>query len=282
MGASLAFALDRVGHTVIGVEPDARARAFVASRLPHMTLDGTPGPAVRDADVLILAVPLAHLGDAADAVSPWLRPDAVVTDLTSVKVAAMAVLGERLAHHAVVGSHPMAGRASAGPWEASADLFVGRPWALVSDDRRKAPEGAVEMVAAIARAVGARPVAMAARAHDRAVAAVSHLPYLLSGALARAVAALAQDDPALASLIGPGLEGALRLSGQPAWMDDVCDANRASLGQALAAFDAALGAAADALAAGATLSDLGDAGRRARASLLGEGLADRERPFPSP
>lgn len=270
MGTSLALALDGRGLSLQGVEPDDRVRAHVASRLPGMPLSKVPGPSLREADTVVLAVPLSALGQTAKAIRPHLAPDALVTDLTSVKGPALATLSATLPDHVVVGSHPMAGRASAGPWEAVGDLFAGRPWAIVPAG--EAPPAMLNRVAALARLCGARPITMTAGEHDRAVAAVSHLPYLLSGALARTVAALAAQDPTVAAMVGPGLEGAVRLAGQPSWMDDVCDANRAELLAAWRRLGESLAETASALEAGGTrLRDVGDRGRDAKRRLGEQG-----------
>jgi prephenate dehydrogenase len=275
MGTSLALALARCGVDLVGVEPDAGARQQVAARLPSLRMTAVPGPELVSADTVVLAVPLGALAAAARAVAPHLGADAVVTDLVSVKAPALAVLAREIGGHALVGGHPMAGRERSGPADADPDLFSGRPWAVVAPGRT--PEDAVERVRALARLAGARPLDIDAAAHDRAVAATSHLPYLLSGALARAAVALAADGVRIDALVGPGLEGMLRLAGQPAWMDEVCAANREAVLEALAALEEALGDVRRALALGhpwADLGVLGDQARGARRALLAGGAPD--------
>lgn len=269
MGGSLALALAQRGVAVVGVEPDANARAELGPRLGGSPLAAAPGPALAACDVVVLAVPIDALADAASAVRAHLGADAVVTDLTSVKAWPLALLDERLPGTRLVGSHPMAGREHGGAANADAGLFQGRPWAVVAGPR--ADRGAIERVRALARAVGGVCVEIAADAHDRAVAATSHLPYLVSGALARAVDTLEREGAAALALSGPGLEGMLRLAAQPAWMDDVAGRNAAHVLTALGALEVELAAARAALLeagaagrAGQALSVLGETGRRAR------------------
>jgi len=270
MGASLALSLGRRGVPVVGVEPDPDGRAIAVERLGGTDVAARPGPALGEAALVVLAVPLRSLEAAADGIAPWLADGAVVTDLTSVKVPALDILARRLPGRPVVGGHPMAGRETAGAAGATADLFEARPWAIVAPEG--APAWAVERVRALARTCGAVPVDLAAADHDRAVAATSQLPYLVAGALARAVARLGDDAPAARDLVGPGLEGAIRLAGQPAWMDDACLANRAALASALAAFEAAAAEARRALVDGApAFADLSERGRSARRRLLAPG-----------
>jgi prephenate dehydrogenase len=153
----------------------------------------SPEDALRAADLVVLAAPptacIALLDDLA---GPWrvtLAPEAVVTDVASTKAAITlraAALGLPF-----VGGHPMAGSEQAGYGASSADLLAGRPWVIV-------PSAAPAMdarVRSLAVACRAEPVDMAAGDHDRAVAAISHLPLVAAAALVGSVAGAA-DEPA--------------------------------------------------------------------------------------
>jgi prephenate dehydrogenase len=124
-----------------------------------------------------------------------------------------------------VGGHPMAGRESAGPWNARVDLFQGRPWPLVPTKAT----GVEALAAAVALALvcGAQPELWDADDHDEAVAAVSHLPQLVSSALA---ASLADVDGDFFELAGNGLRDTSRLAGSPpAMWSDICVENATAL-----------------------------------------------------
>jgi prephenate dehydrogenase len=118
---------------------------------------------------------------------PWrqdVAPGAVITDVASTKgalVARAGVLGLRF-----VGGHPMAGLDSSGYQAGRADLFVDRPWVLMPAGGANPAD--VARVVSLVEACHARPVALDAATHDRAVAGISHLPLLLSAALVDAVA----------------------------------------------------------------------------------------------
>ncbi len=142
--------------------------------------------AVADADLVVLAAPpLASLElvDALAAPSSALPAGAVVTDVTSTKVA--IVERARAAGLRFVGGHPLAGRETSGYAASDAELFVGRPWVIVSPEPSDADAEA--RVEALITVCGARPVRMTAAAHDRAVAAISHLPLVVAAALTEAV-----------------------------------------------------------------------------------------------
>ena len=139
------------------------------------------------AELVILAAPASDCLTLLDAIAgPWagaLAPGAIVTDVASTKGQLVA---HAAAHHLrYVGGHPMAGREAAGYGAATADLFAGRPWVLVPGP--DAVPADVALVASMAAACGARPVVMDAEAHDAVVAAISHLPLVLSAALVEAV-----------------------------------------------------------------------------------------------
>jgi prephenate dehydrogenase len=167
-----------VAWTPNGNGPRAAGRAGVVDAVaPSLAA------AVEDADVVLLAAPpLASIGLIDDLRQVALAGDCVVTDTASTKRAIVA-RGEA-AGLRFVGGHPMAGRETSGFSAADPDLFVDRPWVIC---RGTSDDVAVERVEMLARAVGAVPVHMTAAAHDRAVAAVSHLPLLTSAALVEAV-----------------------------------------------------------------------------------------------
>lgn len=126
-------------------------------------------------------------------------PDAVVTDVASVKLEPFRELQERgvdLARY--IGSHPLAGRERGGAISARADLFIGRPWVVCRDGDTSASD--LALVEALALDVGAMPLEMTPEEHDRSVALTSHVPQVVASLLA---GRLAEAD-----------EGSLRLSGQ--------------------------------------------------------------------
>lgn len=166
----------------------------------------TPADAVDGADLIVLAAPpldcLDLLRDLAGPLRSFLSPDAVVTDVASTKATIDSLardLGVRF-----VGGHPMAGREATGFAASDARLFSDRPWVVVppEDD-----EAAIVRVESLATTCGARTMRMDAAEHDRTVAAISHLPLVLSAALVEAVAGTPSDPRAgwaLASTLAAG------------------------------------------------------------------------------
>ncbi|HZI98323.1 MAG TPA: prephenate dehydrogenase [Actinomycetales bacterium] len=201
LGASAGLGLRALGVDVALADPSPSALA--------LAVDLGAGRRAADGDRPALVVVATPPDVTADVVAAELtaHPDAAVTDVASVKHGvrdALVASGVSLARY--VGGHPMAGRERSGAVAARGDLFVGRPWVVAPDG---AEESAVGAVADLVLDLGALPVVMGGRAHDDAVALVSHLPQLA----ATLVAARLRDAPASAvDLAGPGLRDVTRIA----------------------------------------------------------------------
>jgi prephenate dehydrogenase len=136
----------------------------------------------------------------------------------------MKAAAENVRHGRFVGGHPMAGKESRGVQEADADLFLGRPYVLTAHEP--------ELEKWIGR-IGARVVILSAPEHDRLVALTSHLPQLISTALAVSIA----KEPAAAGVTGPAALyfTRLALSSYDIWRD-ILATNSGPIDNALAAF----------------------------------------------
>ncbi len=170
---------------------------------------GSPAAAIDGADLIVLAAdPLACLGlleTLASAAFSSAPP--TITDVASTK----AQLVERADDLGLkfVGGHPMAGLETAGYGHSRADLFTGRPWILCPG--RHARPLDLERVEVLVAACGAQPHWLGAHEHDRAVAAISHLPFALAAALVASVSG-AEDWPIARTLAAGGWQSATRLA----------------------------------------------------------------------
>jgi len=179
-------------------------------------------------------------------------PDAIVTDVASVKLAPLTELRERGADVSrYIGSHPLAGRERGGPLAGRADLFIGRPWVVAAHD-----EISYQRATAIDDLIldlGATLVEMSPEEHDRGVALVSHVPQVVSTLMARRLT----DAPASAlNLAGQGLRDVTRVAASdPELWVQILGANPAPVREILVALrddlDRFIGALADPAAPGA-------------------------------
>ncbi|HTT71374.1 MAG TPA: prephenate dehydrogenase [Anaeromyxobacteraceae bacterium] len=210
MGASLARAARAAepGVRVVAVEPDEAVRAAaLRDRVADLALP-EPGPALADCEVVVLCTPIAALEGLLGKVAGLLAEGAVLSDVGGAKELLLARASHEVpAGVAFVGAHPMFG-GHGGYAAARAGLWQGGTVAVCTDG----PPPAVERVAALHAALGARVVRCRAAEHDAAVAMVSHLPYLVASALA---AAAREAGPLAALLAGPGLRDMTRLAQFP-------------------------------------------------------------------
>ena len=202
IGGSLALALKRVFPqlTVAGVD-----KPEVLESARRLKIIDVAGP--QPADLVILATPV---GDILKLLGQFTSQQTLVTDVGSTKVA-ICHKAERLGVP-FIGGHPMAGLEHSGPEGASADLFRNAPYFLCRV--RSSPDGAVERMQQIAKAVGATPRVISPEDYDRLVAGISHLPQIVS-------TLLADRTSAHKDLAGPGLRSMTRLAGSPfhVWRD---------------------------------------------------------------
>lgn len=221
IGTSIGLAASAAGYDVTLEDPSPTALALACDlQAGRRRADGEPDP-----DLVVVAAPPDV---AADVVGAQLRrfADATVTDVASVKrviETELAAAGADLGRY--VGSHPMAGRERSGAIAARSDLFIGRPWVVVTHDRLQPQRRA--QVEALAAATGGVVASMPAEEHDSAVAAVSHLPQIAASLVASRLRDLPPDSVALA---GQGLRDVTRIAASdPALWTQILVGNAAAL-----------------------------------------------------
>ena len=181
IGSSLARAVRRDGlarRTVACARnPETLAKVVELGITDEVTADCAE--AVRDADLVMIATPLGTYADLAAAMAPALKPGAIVSDVGSVKQAAIRDISPHLPDgvHLVPG-HPVAGTEHSGPESGFAELFQDR-WCIVTPPPGTDP-AAVERVAELWRRVGMQVEFMDAQHHDKVLAITSHLPHLIA------------------------------------------------------------------------------------------------------
>ncbi|MBS1187316.1 MAG: tyrA [Burkholderiaceae bacterium] len=252
IGGSFALALKKAGAVteVVGVErsPAALARALELGIIDRMA--DSVADAVRAADLVLIAAPVAQTGAILASIKPYLPQHAIVTDAGSTKsdvvAAAAAVLGEKIAQF--IPGHPIAGRETNGPDAAIDDLYVGKKTVLTP-----LPENAEKDVARVAlawEACGAIIHRLTPQDHDCVFAAVSHLPHLLAYALVDNIVKKPKAE-LLFQYAASGFRDFTRIAGSsPEMWRDITLANQAMLLGMLDSYLAQLHRMRDLLAAG--------------------------------
>ena len=199
IGTSIGLALSRSGVAVEMVDSDARAQNL-AQELVGQLLNLTP-------DLVIFAAPTSTLSETIDG-EYALNPQAGFIDIGSIKTKPKAIVESSLLPTArFCPTHPMAGREVGGPDSAQGDLFEGRSWIV---DFSGVDRDVIELVEELIKRCGAQKVEMDSNFHDNAVALVSHLPQILSSALAKE---LLEGAPKSLEVAGSGLRDTTRIAG---------------------------------------------------------------------
>jgi len=180
IASSMAHAMKKWGlaGTIVG---HAKSEASRAAALEIGFCDAvftTAAEAARDADLVVLAVPVGAMGAVAAEIAPSLKPGATVTDVGSVKQAVIEAVGPHLPEgvHFVPG-HPLAGTEHSGPRSGFATLFVNR-WTLLTP--QEADADATARLRALWEGMGANVEEMDAAHHDLVLAVTSHTPHLIA------------------------------------------------------------------------------------------------------
>jgi cyclohexadieny/prephenate dehydrogenase len=176
---SLAMKKHGLAGETVGTAKSAETRDVAREiGLVDHVLD-TAAEAVKDADLVVLAVPVGAMGEVAREIGPHLKPGATVTDVGSVKRAVI----EAVAPHMPAGvdfvpAHPLAGTEHSGPRSGFAELFENR-WCLIVPANGADP-GAVAKLRALWEAMGSQVDEMDADHHDLVLAVTSHTPHLIA------------------------------------------------------------------------------------------------------
>ena len=252
IGGSLARALRAAGQVgeVIGCGRSAAnletaRRLGVVDRFSH-----DPAEAVRDADMVFIAVPLGAMRGIFAAIKDSLAGEAVVTDGGSVKgsVVADATAAFGQVPTRFVPGHPIAGTERTGVEASFLELYRNRR-VILTPLAETDPE-ATQRVTAMWEACGAEVSCMELHHHDEVLAATSHLPHMLAFGLVDALARLRENDEIFRYAAG-GFRDFTRIASSDAVMwRDICIANREALGSALAGFGTEMADLADSIRRG--------------------------------
>lgn len=239
IGGSFALALRKAGlvkHIVgVGRSRENLRHAHKLGAIDEIASDLQS--ALKDAEVVFLAIPVGQTSGIMAQISSFLEPDTIVTDAGSTKQDVVAAARSCLAGHLknFVPGHPIAGAELSGASAADAKLFRDKNLVLTPLDETSAE--AVKRVTELWQACGARVSHMSAARHDNILAAVSHLPHVLAFLLMNRVCAGAGRDPEgllrpddLLHFAGSGFRDFTRIAGSsPEMWRDICLANREAL-----------------------------------------------------
>lgn len=240
MGGSLAKALKGKCSALCGFDTHlptlelalATQTVDFASTFPSPNLG--EGLGVRgDVDVLILATPVNIILDIIPTLPSFIKQNCILIDLGSTKKSIVETMNQLPENFEVIGAHPICGKEKLGLENADANLYEGATFVITPLERTTS--NAKSAVTQIISAIGANCIEMSAEAHDHTLAFTSHLPFLISSALAKTL------PKEFSTFIGPGFRSTSRLAGTPShMMMGILKSNRENVLQAIQAFRTSL------------------------------------------
>lgn len=236
MGGSLAKALAPHAKCLVAVDRDLATRqrcvqagaAYKAvASLSELTLDAD--------DLVILCTPVRYILETIEQL-PQLAPDGcMVMDIGSTKWDICRAMNGLPGWFQAIGGHPMCGKETSGFGVSSAELYRKQTW-IITPTVRTTPY-LRELADEIVDAIGANPIVMPPKDHDRVVALTSHLPYLIASTLMQQATNAADDTDVLWQVSASGSRDTSRLSGSnPTMMRDILLTNRQAVVQQLLRF----------------------------------------------
>ena len=237
VGGSLGIAIKQSnsGVTVAGFDsPEVLRRAKRRKAIDVSA--ASVRSAVSDADIVFLCTPVDSIIRLLPAVSRSIAPNAIVTDVGSVKGVIQSYAQKYFSSRGVfVGGHPMAGSEGSGIEYADGLLFQNAVYVLcpLPGTGKK-----IQPLFSLLKSIGARVVTMNAREHDRVAAVISHLPQLVAVGLMDNAARENKRDPAILRLAAGGFRDMTRIASSPFGMwKEILSNNRSEAGRAVAEFE---------------------------------------------
>ena len=267
---------------IVGTARSEQTRARVVELGILDEVFDTPGEAVRDADLVVICVPVRTTGTIAQAIAPHLAPGAIVTDVGSVK---QAVIRETEPHIPegcfFVGGHPVAGTEFSGPDAGFAELFHDR-WCILTPSQKSAPD-AVEKLTTLWRVLGSNVEIMEPDHHDLVLAITSHIPHLIAYNIVGTVADLETDTRSeVIQYSASGFRDFTRIAASdPVMWRDIFLANREAVLEMLGRFSEDLSTLQRAIRRGEgdKLFELFDRTRKIRRNIIEAGQETAEPDF---
>ena len=239
IGGSFALALKAAGFEgkIVGCD---RSGVLDRARAMRAIDSGTEDPieAVTGSDLIVLATPVGGIIDLIERIGPIAPPGALITDVGSTKKEiierARAVFGDKAPQRFLAG-HPMAGKEHSGLENAESKLFLNAVWLLVPQAGQSVDQGKLKDYCELLEKLGVRLLKMDADRHDQMCAWISHLPQMISTALAATLVEELGDNSDVHAIGGRALREMTRISSSPFSMwRDIAHTNTANIQHAIA------------------------------------------------
>ena len=211
IGGSIALKLkaNRTASYIYGVDLN-NAHLQTAKELEIIDEISSLENAVRNSDLIILAIPVDAAKVLIGKILNLIKPNQTVMDAGSTKSGIVEAIKNHPNRNCFVAFHPMWGTENSGPEAAVSDSFSGR--AAVICDRENSAEDAIKTAENVARSLGMHLIYMSARDHDLHTAYISHISHITSYALANTVLEKEQEEETIFQLASTGFSSTVRLA----------------------------------------------------------------------
>jgi prephenate dehydrogenase len=229
MGGSLALALKGKCAALYGIDSNPATLELALDKKIVDQADRDPATLLSQADLVILATPVPAIIDFIQKLPLFTQEPHIVFDLGSTKKDILQAMSALPENFDPIGGHPICGKEKLGLENAEAGLYQDAPFITTALERTttRAREAAKQIISA----VDARLIEMDAEEHDRALAFTSHLPFLISSALALSI------PPEYSSFVGTGFRSTSRLAGTPSSITlGILQSNRENVLKSLSIF----------------------------------------------
>ena len=228
--------------------PDVTIMAYMRTRskleqakqdgIVDIILDGID-ERLRSCDLIFLCTPVEYNAQYLSAVRPYLKPGAVLTDVGSTKTNIHEQVAEENLESCFIGGHPMAGSEKTG-YENSTDHLLENAYYIITPTSVSRKED-VDRLVSVAKLIGAIPIVLDYREHDRIVAAISHLPHIIASSLVNLVKDSDNAEGLMKRLAAGGFKDITRIaSASPEMWEQICMTNTGNIASMLEAYISSL------------------------------------------
>lgn len=222
-------------------QPDITIMAYMRTRfkleqakkdgIVDMILDGI-GEELRLCDIIFLCTPVEYNAQYLEAVRPYLKPGAIITDVGSTKTDIHEHVTRLGMEDVFVGGHPMAGSEKTG-YENSSDHLLENAYYIITPTAQSRQED-VDRLVSVANTIGSIPIVLDYHHHDQITAAISHLPHVVASSLVNLVRDADSDSGMMKQLAAGGFKDITRIaSSSPEMWEQICMTNRSNLADIL-------------------------------------------------
>ncbi len=227
IGGSIAKALKRSHKDYIIKAWDKDEKTLITG-LSEKTIDGyslSLKESFLDCDVIFLCIPVFAMKGVLEELVGYISPHCILTDAGSTKMDVISIVNEMVTKNPFIGGHPLAGSEKSGFLFSKANLFENAYYCLTPTDNTE--DKPLLVLKELVKEMGAIPIEITPFEHDRATAAISHVPHVIASLLVNLVGELDGPDSIMKTIAAGGFRDLTRIaSSSPELWTGICLSNK--------------------------------------------------------